>query len=54
MTSALIAFAMLFILLFPGQPIGIGMGLVGTIGFAMMIRFDPARPSRGLLPLSGT
>ncbi|WP_460274452.1 TRAP transporter large permease [Celeribacter sp. ULVN23_4] len=42
MTSALIAFAVLFLLLFLGLPIGIGMGLVGTIGFAMMIGLDPA------------
>lgn len=42
MTTSLIAFAALFALLVLGLPIGIGMGVVGTVGFAIMIGFSPA------------
>ncbi|NIZ10587.1 TRAP transporter large permease [Pseudooceanicola sp. HF7] len=43
MTIALIGFAILFILLFLGLPVGIGMLLIGTTGFAWIIGgLDPA------------
>lgn len=42
MTASILAFTALFLLLFLGLPIGLGMGIVGVAGFAWMIGLDPA------------
>jgi len=45
--ESLIGFVILFLLLFAGLPIGIGMILVGVGGFAYIIGFQPARAMLG-------
>jgi len=42
MSAALISFAALFTLLFLGLPIGFAMGLVGVVGFGVLIDWGPA------------
>ncbi len=42
MSISIIGFLSLFALLFLGLPIGVGMALVGTLGFAWIIGFGPA------------
>ncbi len=42
MTAALVAFAVLFALLFLGLPIGFAMGLVGVVGFGVLVDWGPA------------
>ena len=42
MNAALIAFAILFVLLFLGLPIGFAMGLVGVVGFGLLTDWGPA------------
>jgi tripartite ATP-independent transporter DctM subunit len=42
MTTTVIAFLVLFALLFWGVPIGLGMGVVGVVGFALKIGWQPA------------
>ena len=41
MTATLIAFAVLFALMFWGVPIGFAMGLVGAVGFATFVGWQP-------------
>jgi C4-dicarboxylate transporter DctM subunit len=47
MTISLIGFAALLVLLFAGIPIALGMVLVGFIGFAALVGFDPAMAMTG-------
>jgi C4-dicarboxylate transporter, DctM subunit len=47
MTLSLIGFAILLLLLFLGIPIALGMVLVGFVGFAVIIGFDPAMAMTG-------
>ena len=42
MTAALVGFAVLFALLFLGIPIAFGMGIVGVVGFAWVVGWQPA------------
>lgn len=42
MTLAIIAFVALFALLFLGIPVAFGMGIVGVIGFAYVVGWEPA------------
>ena len=42
MTSTLLAFAILFALLFGGVPIGFAMAMVGVAGFAGIVGWSPA------------
>lgn len=42
MTAALVAFAVLFAFLFLGLPIGFAMGLVGVVGFGVLVDWGPA------------
>ena len=51
MEAVLIAFAALFLLLFLQVPIALGMGIVGTVGFAYYIDIEPALGASGI-PLS--
>ncbi len=43
MTAAALAFLGMLALLFVGVPIGLAMGLVGFLGFAILVGLDPAR-----------
>ncbi|MGE5146653.1 MAG: TRAP transporter large permease, partial [Candidatus Eiseniibacteriota bacterium] len=47
MTLSLIGFAVLLLLLFLGIPIALGMVLVGFVGFAVVVGFDPAMAMTG-------
>ena len=47
MTFSLIGFAVLLLLLFLGIPIALGMVLVGFVGFAIIVGFDPAMAMTG-------
>ncbi len=49
MTVALIGFAIVFLLLFIGVPIGFGMLIVGVGGFAYLTDWEPARAMLGQL-----
>lgn len=42
MTTVLLAFGILFALLFAGVPIGFAMGIVGVVGFASIVGWQPA------------
>ena len=42
MTALLVAFGILFALLFAGVPIGIAIGIVGVVGFAGVVGWQPA------------
>jgi len=52
METVLIAFIALFALLLLGVPLGFGMGVVGTIGFAYVAGWDPALNMVGITSIN--